>query len=56
MHHFSAPNDSSEERRRSVMKMLVLLHGSLSLYSSGTLDLPSEAEFLREIQDMVSTA
>jgi AcrR family transcriptional regulator len=55
MRHFSAPNASSEERRRSVMKMLVLLHGSLSLYSSGILDLPSEAEFVREIQDMIST-
>jgi AcrR family transcriptional regulator len=51
----SAPEASSEERRRAVMKMLVLLHGSLSLYSSGILDLPSEAEFVREIQDMVST-
>jgi AcrR family transcriptional regulator len=56
MRHFSAPNASSQERRRSVMKMLVLLHGSLSLYSSGILDLPSEDEFVREIQDMVGTA
>jgi AcrR family transcriptional regulator len=55
MRHFAAPEASAEERRRSVMKMLVLLHGSLSLYSSGILDVPSEVEFVKEIQAMTKT-
>lgn len=56
MRHFATPEASSQERRRAVMKMLVLLHGSLSLYSVGILDVPSEADFVREIQAMVRAA
>jgi AcrR family transcriptional regulator len=53
MRHFATANASPEMRRRSVMKMLVLLHGGLSLYSSGILDLGSENSFIGEIQAML---
>lgn len=56
MRHFATPEASPEERRRAVMKMLVLLHGSLSLYSAGILDVPSEDDFVAEIQAMVRAA
>lgn len=53
MRHFTAKGDGLDERRRAVMRVLVLLHGSLSLYSSGILDQPSQAHFIAETQAMI---
>ncbi|MEQ1499678.1 MAG: helix-turn-helix domain-containing protein [Novosphingobium sp.] len=55
MRHFTKPDDSPQDRRRAVMRVLVLLHGSLSLYGSGILDQPSQAHFIAETQAMLGT-
>tara|TARA_R110000772_G_scaffold52228_13_gene119805 strand:- start:6344 stop:6901 length:558 start_codon:yes stop_codon:yes gene_type:complete len=52
MKHFTDPNEHSEMKRRSVMKMIILLHGGISLYASGILDVPSDADFIAEVQAM----
>lgn len=55
MRHFTAPGDDPQQRRRAVMRVLILLHGSLSLYGSGILDQPSHDHFVVETQALFRT-
>lgn len=52
---FSREGRSSDENRRAVMKMLMLLHGGISMYRGGILDLPDDAAFVAELQKMIET-
>lgn len=53
---FSDPTAPSNTKRRSVFKIYMLLHGGLSLYQSGILDMPSDQMFMRELTAMVKEA
>jgi AcrR family transcriptional regulator len=53
---FSDQAVPTEQKRRSVFKIYTLLHGSLSLYQSGILDMPSDEDFLKELAAMVEEA
>lgn len=53
MRIFCAGIASSEERRRTVMKVYVILYGAISLYAAGILDQPSEKALIAEVSAMV---
>jgi AcrR family transcriptional regulator len=50
---FSREGRTSDENRREVMKMLMLLHGGIMMYRGGILDLPDDAAFVTELQKMI---
>jgi AcrR family transcriptional regulator len=45
---------SSTENRRAVMKILILVHGALALYSAGILDVRGPQGLIAELQAMVA--
>jgi AcrR family transcriptional regulator len=53
---FSDQAAPTSEKRRSVFKIHMLLHGGLSLYQSGILDMPSDQVFIHELTAMVEEA
>lgn len=53
MRIFCAGIVSSEERRRTVMKVYIILYGAISLYAAGILDQPSEKALIAEVSAMV---
>lgn len=53
---FSDQAAPTSEKRRSVFKIHMLLHGGLSLYQSGILDMPSDQVFIQELTAMVEEA
>ncbi len=53
---FSDQAAPTSEKRRSVFKIHIMLHGGLSLYQSGILDMPSDAAFIEELTAMVEEA
>lgn len=53
---FGSPDRSSEENRRAVMKVLILLHGGIALHQAGILDVSGDAGLIAELQAMVSAA
>jgi hypothetical protein len=52
---FSREGRTSDENRREVMKMLMLLHGGIMMYRGGILDLPNDAAFVAELQKMIDS-
>lgn len=50
---FGDPARSSEENRRAVMRVVLLLRGGLSMYGAGILDVAGEAGLVSELQAMV---
>jgi AcrR family transcriptional regulator len=52
---FSRDGRTSDENRRAVMKVLMLLHGGISMYRGGILDLPDDRHFVSEMQKMIET-
>lgn len=53
---FSDQAAPTREKKRSVFKIHMLLHGGLSLYQSGILDMPSDKAFVKELIAMVEEA
>lgn len=52
---FSRSGRTSDENRRAVMKMLMLLYGGISMYRGGILDMPDDETFVAELQKMIET-
>ncbi|MDP3749618.1 MAG: TetR/AcrR family transcriptional regulator [Phenylobacterium sp.] len=50
---FARPQNTSEENRRAVMKVMVLLHGGIALHRAGILDVPDDAGLIEELQAMI---
>jgi AcrR family transcriptional regulator len=55
MRLFSREGRGADENRRAVMKVLMLMHGSISMYRGGILDLPNDAAFVAEMQKIIKT-
>jgi AcrR family transcriptional regulator len=55
MRLFSRQGRTSDENRREVMKMLMLLHGGIMMYRGGILDLPDDSAFIAELKKMIET-
>jgi len=53
---FSDPAATTDIKKRSVFKIYMLLHGGLSLYQSGILDMGSDQTFMGELIAMVEEA
>ena len=56
MRLFTRPDQSSEERRRAVMKVLILLHGGIDLHNEGILDVAGDEGLIAELQAMARSA
>lgn len=50
---FARPQQTSEENRRAVMKVMVLLHGGIALHRAGILDVSDDTGFIEELQAMI---
>jgi len=50
---FCDPYADSDERRRTVIKVLILLYGGISMYMEGILDVSGEDELIAELQRMI---
>lgn len=50
---FSKPGRNSDENRRAVMKVLILLHGGIAMHRSGILDVADDAALVAELQAMI---
>lgn len=50
---FCDPNADSNENRRTVIKVLILLYGGISMYMEGLLDVSGEDELIAELQSMI---
>ncbi len=50
---FATPGASSPVNRRAVMRITMLLHGAITLYRMGVLDIESDRIFLDEVRRMV---
>jgi AcrR family transcriptional regulator len=50
---FSKPGRDSNENRRAVMKVLILLHGGIAMHRSGVLDVYDDAALVAELQAMI---
>jgi AcrR family transcriptional regulator len=50
---FCDPNAGPIENRRSVIKVLILLYGGISMYVEGILEVSSEDELIAELQSMI---
>ena len=50
---FCDPNADLDENRRTVLKVLILLYGGVSMYMEGLLDVSSEDELIAELQRMI---
>jgi AcrR family transcriptional regulator len=48
------PGRTPAENRRAVMKVLILLHGAISLYAAGILDVAGSKGLIAELQAMVA--
>ncbi|MCR9242826.1 MAG: TetR/AcrR family transcriptional regulator [Rhodobiaceae bacterium] len=53
---FSDQAAPTNKKQRSVFKVYMMLHGGLSLYQSGILDMPSDKAFVKELIAMVEEA
>lgn len=51
---FGRPERGAAENRRSVMKVMFLLHGGISLHVAGILDVRGDAGLIAELQAMVA--
>ncbi|TWT11761.1 TetR/AcrR family transcriptional regulator [Reyranella sp. CPCC 100927] len=56
MRVFCRPDQTSAERRRTVMKVYMILYGGISLYAAGILDLPNEQALVAELMAMTTSA
>ena len=54
MRVFCAGMKHSTERRRAVMKILMIHYGGISLYAAGILDLPNEKALIAELAAMTA--
>ena len=52
---FGRKGASSAENRRAVMKVLILLHGGISMHLNGILDVPGDEGLISEMQKMVAS-
>ncbi len=52
---FSEEGRTSDENRRAVMKVLMLLHGGIMLYRGGILDVADDAAMIAELQAMIAS-
>ncbi|MBR0683582.1 TetR/AcrR family transcriptional regulator [Roseomonas eburnea] len=52
---FGDPAASPAANRRAVMKVLILLHGGISLHLGGILDVPGDEGLIAELQAMIAT-
>lgn len=43
-------------RRRMVMKNFILMHGGISLFTTGILDIPNERALLNQLSEMIATS
>ena len=50
---FCDPNAGPIENRRTVIKVLILLYGGISMYVEGILEVSSEDELIAELQSMI---
>ena len=50
---FCDPNAGPIENRRTVIKVLILLYGGISMYVEGILEVSSEEELIAELQSMI---
>jgi AcrR family transcriptional regulator len=53
--HFSRPELTPEQDRRAIMKVLILLHGALSMHAAGIIDVPGDEGLIAELQAMVAS-
>jgi AcrR family transcriptional regulator len=53
MHIFARADQTAEQNRRAVMKVLILLRGGLSMHLSGVLDVPGDEGLIAELQAMI---
>lgn len=53
---FGREDQSSDENRRTVMKVLILLHGGIALHKAGILDVPDARGLITELQAMVRSS
>jgi AcrR family transcriptional regulator len=51
---FGRPDRSPADNRRAVMKVMILLHGGISLHVAGILDVRGDAGLIAELQAMVA--
>lgn len=54
MRVFCHPDQTSAERRRTVMKVYMIHYGGISLYATGILDLPDEKALIAELTAMTA--
>lgn len=54
MRLFGRPGRTTSENRRAVMKVLILLHGGISLHAAGILDVAGNKGLIAELQAMVA--
>jgi AcrR family transcriptional regulator len=54
MRLFGRPGRTPAENRRAVMKVLILLHGGISLHAAGILDVAGNKGLIAELQEMVA--
>ena len=50
---FCDPSADPEVRKRTVIKVLILIYGGISMYMEGILDVSGEAELIAELQRMI---
>ena len=50
---FCEPNAGPIEKKRTVIKVLILLYGGISMYVEGILEVSSEDELIAELQSMI---
>ena len=50
---FCDPNMGPDDRRRTVVKVLILLYGGISMYQEGILEVSDEDELVAELQAMI---
>jgi AcrR family transcriptional regulator len=53
---FGRQDQGSEDNRRAVMKVLILLHGGIALHQAGILDVPGDTGLINELQAMVRSS
>lgn len=52
---FGSPDQDADANRRSVMKVLILLHGAISWRLAGVLDVPDDEALIGDLQAMVAS-
>ena len=51
---FCDPRATSEDNRRTVIKVLILLYGGISMYQEGILEVADKDELISELQSMMT--